>query len=151
LLGTRAAIEACRHDPLARAVRADKLTLAALEATLTLYRDPERARVEIPVLRMLTDSVTEIRRRGETLQKGVGADAELVEGESEVGGGSVPGAKLKTWLVRVPPEPRHLTPDTLSARLRARHPPLIARIGDDRLLPDPRTIFPHQAATAAPP
>ena len=149
LLGTRAAIEACRNDPLARAVRADKLTLAALEATLTLYRDPERALAEIPVLRMLTESVTEIRRRGETLQKAVGADAELVEGESEVGGGSFPGAKLKTWLVRVNPDPRHLTPDTLSARLRASDPPIIARIGDDRVLLDPRTIFPDQVEAVA--
>jgi len=149
LLGTRAAIEACRNDPLARAVRADKLTLAALEATLTLYRDPERALAEIPVLRMLTESVTEIRRRGETLQKAVGADAELVEGESEVGGGSFPGAKLKTWLVRVTPDPRHLTPDTLSARLRASDPPIIARIGDDRVLLDPRTIFADQVEAVA--
>src|SRR5207245_5791422 len=103
LLGTRAAIEACRNDPLARAVRADKLTLAALEATLALYRDPERALAEIPVLRMLTESVAEIRRRGEALQRGVGAGAELVEGESEVGGGSFPGAKLKSWVVRLTP------------------------------------------------
>src|SRR2546429_71572 len=139
LLGTRAAIEACRNDPLARAVLADKPTLAALEATLTLYRDPDRARGEIPVLRMLTEDVAEIRRRGEALQKGVGADAELVEGESEVGGGSFPGAKLKTWLVRVTPDARYLTPDTLSARLRASDPPIIARIGDDRMLLDPRT------------
>src|SRR5439155_894534 len=60
LLGTRDAIAACRNDPLARAVRSDKFTLAALEATLTLYRDPERARAEIPVLRMLTEDVAEI-------------------------------------------------------------------------------------------
>ena len=98
---------------------------------------------------MLTESVTEIRRRGETLQKNVGADAELVEGESEVGGGSFPGAKLKTWLVRVTPDPRHLTPDTLSARLRAGDPPIVARIGDDRVLLDPRTIFPDQVETVA--
>src|SRR5207245_343642 len=84
---------------LARAVRSDKFTLAALEATLALYRDPEQARVEIPVLRMLTEDAAEIRRRGEALQRGVGGAAELIEGESEVGGGSFPGAKLKTWLV----------------------------------------------------
>jgi len=149
LLGTRAAIEACRNDPLARAVRADKLTLAALEATLALYRDPERALAEIPVLRMLTESVTEIRRRGEALQRGLGAGAELVEGESEVGGGSFPGAKLKSWLVRLTPGPRPLTPDTLAARLRAGDPPIVARIGDDRVLLDPRTIFPDQVETVA--
>src|SRR5205823_6442054 len=64
LLGAKAAIEACRTDPLARAVRSDKFTLAALEATLALYRDPGAARQEIPVLRMLTENVAEIRQRG---------------------------------------------------------------------------------------
>jgi len=147
LLGTRAAIEACRNDPLARAVRADKLTLAALEATLVLYREPERARREIPVLRMLTEDVAQIRQRAEALHKGVGTDADVVEGESEVGGGSFPGAQLKTWLVRVNPRP--LTADTLVARLRASDPPVVARIGDDRVLLDPRTIFPDQVETVA--
>jgi L-seryl-tRNA(Ser) seleniumtransferase len=147
LLGTAAAIEACRTDPLARAVRSDKLTLAALEATLSLYRDPEKARLEIPVLRMLTEDVTEIRRRGEALQNGVGGAAELVEGESEVGGGSFPGAKLKTWLVRL--NTRQLTPDALSARLRGSDPPIVARIADDHVLLDPRTISPDDIALVA--
>src|SRR5207237_9400427 len=104
LLGTRDAIAACRNDPLARAVRSDKFTLAALEATLTLYRDPERARAEIPVLRMLTQDVTQIRQRAEALHTGVGKEAEVIEGESEVGGGSFPGGKLKTWPVASPPQ-----------------------------------------------
>jgi len=149
LLGTRAAIAACRKDPLARAVRSDKFTLAALEATLALYRDPERARVEIPVLRMLTEDVTQMRQRAEALQKGVGNDAEVVEGDSEVGGGSFPGAKLRTWLVRLDPGTRHLTPDTLAARLRGGTPPIIARIADDRVVLDPRTIFPDELASVA--
>ena len=142
LLGTRAAIDGCRKDPLARAVRSDKFTLAALEATLAVYRDPERARVAIPVLRMLTEDVEQIRQRAEALHKGVGKDAEVVEGESEVGGGSFPGAKLKTWLVRL--NPQQLAPDTLVARLRANDPPVIARIADDRVVLDPRTIFPDE-------
>ncbi len=147
LLGIEAAIEACRKDPLARAVRSDKLTLAALEATLALYRDPETARRDIPVLRMLTEEITELHRRGEALQKAVGTDAELIEGESEVGGGSFPGAKLKTWLVRL--APRHLTPDTLAERLRGGEPPIVARIADDRVVLDPRTIFPDQIEPVA--
>jgi len=142
LLGTRAAIDACRKDPLARAVRSDKFTLAALEATLALYREPATSRLEIPVLRMLTEDVTQIRQRAEALRKGVGKDAEVVEGESEVGGGSFPGAKLKTWLVRL--NPQQLAPDTLVARLRANDPPVIARIADDRVVLDPRTIFPDE-------
>ena len=149
LLGTKAAIAACRQDPLARAVRSDKFTLAALEATLALYRDPEQARLKIPVLRMLTEDVAEIRRRGEALQRGVGGAAELIEGESEVGGGSFPGAKLETWLVRLTPDTRHPTPDTVAGRLRGADPPIIARIADGRVLLDPRTIFPDQIETVA--
>ncbi len=147
LLGTHSGVEACRKDPLARAVRSDKFTLAALEATLALYRDPEGARAEIPVLRMLTEDVTQIRRRAEALHKDVGGVADLIEGESEVGGGSFPGAKLPTWLVRL--APRNLTPDTLSARLRAGEPPIITRIADDRVVLDPRTIFPDEVETVA--
>jgi len=144
LLGSRAAIKACRTDPLARAVRSDKFTLAALEATLALYRDPVGARRDIPVLRMLTEDVEEIRRRGEALQRAVpaAAEAELVEGVSEVGGGSFPDVTLPTWLVRL--GPRHLTPDTLSERLRLGRPPVIARITGDRVVLDPRTILPDQ-------
>jgi len=149
LLGTKAAIAACRQDPLARAVRSDKFTLAALEATLALYRDPEQARLKIPVLRMLTEDVAEIRRRGEALRRGVGGAAELIEGESEVGGGSFPGAKLETWLVRLTPDTRHPTPDTVAGRLRGTDPPIIARIADGRVLLDPRTIFPDQIETVA--
>jgi L-seryl-tRNA(Ser) seleniumtransferase len=147
LLGRRDAIAACRKDPLARAVRSDKFTLAALETTLALYRDPERARVEIPVLRMLTEDVEQIRQRAEALHKDVGRDSEIVEGESEVGGGSFPGAKLQTWLVQL--HPQHLTPDTLAERLRSGDPPVIARIADDRVVLDPRTIFPDDLEAVA--
>jgi len=147
LLGTRDAIAACRQDPLARAVRSDKFTLAALEATLALYRDPERARGEIPVLRMLTEDVTQIRQRAEALHKGVGKEADVIEGESEVGGGSFPGVKLRTWLLRL--NPQHLAPDTLAGRLRASAPPIVARVADDRVVLDPRTILPDELETVA--
>ena len=147
LLGTKAAIDACRNDPLARAVRSDKFTLAALEATLALYRDPERARAEIPVLRMLTEDVAQIRQRGEALHRTVGSGAVLIEGESEVGGGSFPGVKLNTWLVEL--HPRRLKPDVLTGSLRGADPPIIARIAGDRVVLDPRTIFPDQIETVA--
>jgi L-seryl-tRNA(Ser) seleniumtransferase len=147
LLGSAAAIAACRADPIARAVRADKLTLAALEATLALYRDPETARREIPVLRMLTEDLEGVQRRGQALLQGVTGgerrvEAQLVQGESEVGGGSFPGAKVPTWLVAI--TTRHPTPDTCLGRLRSADPPVIARIADDRVVLDPRTIFPDQ-------
>ena len=144
LLGSAEAIAACRADPIARTVRADKLTLAALEATLALYRDPDTARREIPVLRMLTEDLESVKRRGEALLNAVQrrGEGELVMGESEVGGGSFPGAKLPTWLVAI--TPGHLTPDTYLARLRSAEPPVIARIVADRVVLDPRTILPDQ-------
>ncbi|HYK81520.1 MAG TPA: L-seryl-tRNA(Sec) selenium transferase [Gemmatimonadales bacterium] len=147
LLGSHGAIEACRKDPLARAVRADKLTLAALEATLALYRDPAAARREIPVLRMLTEDPAAIQQGAEALCRAVGRGAEVVAGESEVGGGSFPGVTLATWLVQL--TAARAAPDLLAARLRAAHPPIIARIAADRLLLDARTIFPDQLETAA--
>lgn len=148
LLGTRAALERCRKDPLARAVRSDKFTLAALEATLALYRDPETARREIPVLRMLTDDIGDIRRRGEALVKGVGGEAaQLVEGHSEVGGGSFPGATLDTWLVQL--TSRRTAPDAVATRLRQWEPPIIGRIEHDRVVLDPRTLGADELETVA--
>ncbi len=134
LVGSEQAIGACRADPIARAVRADKLTLAALEATLSLYREPERARKEIPVLRMLTEDLTTIQARAQAL------GGELIEGDSEVGGGSFPGAKLKTWLAGFPDQ-------RLAEKLRANDPPIIARLAGSRVLLDARTIFPEQVDT----
>jgi len=143
LVGTEKAIAACRADPIARAVRADKLTLAALEATLALYRDHTTARREIPVLRMLTEDLGSVKRRATAVLQGVGEKAELVEGDSEVGGGSFPGAKLKTWLVGI----RHAAPDTFVTQLRSHDPPIIARVAGSRVLLDARTIFPEQVET----
>ncbi len=143
LVGTEKAIAACRADPIARAVRADKLTLAALEATLALYRDHTTARREIPVLRMLTEDPESVKRRATALLQGAGDKAELVEGDSEVGGGSFPGVKLKTWLVGI----KHAAPDTYLAQLRSFDPPIIARVAGSRVLLDARTIFPEQVET----
>ncbi|HKA59693.1 MAG TPA: L-seryl-tRNA(Sec) selenium transferase, partial [Gemmatimonadales bacterium] len=134
LIGSETAIAACRADPLARALRADKLTLTALEATLALYRDPETARREIPVLRMLTEDPTSIKARALAL------GGQLIEGDSEVGGGSFPGAKLRTWLAGFPDE-------NLAEQLRRNDPPIIARVAGNRVLLDARTIFPEQIAT----
>ena len=142
-MGTEKAIAACRADPIARAVRADKLTLAALEATLALYRDHTTARREIPVLRMLTEDSDSVKRRATAVLQGVGDKAELVEGDSEVGGGSFPGAKLKTWLVGI----KHPAPDTYVTQLRSFNPPIIARVAGSRVLLDARTIFPEQVET----
>jgi L-seryl-tRNA(Ser) seleniumtransferase len=139
--GRAPAIAAIKTDPLARAVRADKYTLAALEATLALYRDPEVARRDIPTLRMLTIEDVELRRRAETLHRGV-SRSEIIEGFSEVGGGSFPETSLKTWLVRLTAD--RLSADGLIERLRGGDPPIIARIEEGHVVLDPRTILPDQ-------
>jgi L-seryl-tRNA(Ser) seleniumtransferase len=148
VLGKKQAIAACKTDPLARAVRSDKFTLAGLEATLALYRDAETARREVPTLRMLTEDIVEIRRRGEALKEGVdNTSVRLVDGFSEVGGGSFPEAKLPTCLVQLKAD--RLTADSLVERLRGGDPPIIARIEDDHVVLDPRTILPGQEETVA--
>jgi len=131
LVGSEAAITSCRADPIARAVRADKLTLAGLEATLGLYRDKDAAIHAIPILNMLTENEESIRERASRL------GGELIEGDSEVGGGAFPGAKLRTWLAGFPDE-------ALAKRLRANDPPIIARVAGGRVLLDARTILPEQ-------
>ena len=131
LVGKKETIAACRADPVARAVRADKLTLAGLEATLALYRDHTTARREIPVLRMLTEDLAVIKERAERL------GGQLIEGDSEVGGGAFPGATLRTWLAGFPDE-------SLAERLRRNNPPIIARVAGSRVLLDARTILPDQ-------
>jgi L-seryl-tRNA(Ser) seleniumtransferase len=132
LVGRADAIAAARAHPLARALRLDKLSLAALEATLALYRDPERARREIPVLAMLLADGPVLRARAERLAEGIG---EVVEGVAKVGGGALPLLELAGPVVAVsgPPE-------QLAARLRAADPPVVGRIQDGRLLLDPRTL-----------
>ena len=153
VVGRKQAIAACKTDPLARAVRADKYTLAGLEATLGLYRDEETARREIPTLRMLTTEIVELRRRGEALKESVERksverkDVELIEGYSEVGGGSFPEATLPTWLVRLTSD--SLSPDVLIERLRSGDPPIIARIENNHVVLDPRTILPGQEELVA--
>jgi L-seryl-tRNA(Ser) seleniumtransferase len=140
LVGKRDLVSRCRSNPLARALRADKLTLAALEATLALYRDPASAVEEIPVLAMLTASAAELAHRAGQLAAMCPAELkpELRPGESAVGGGSLPGAVLPTTLVAL--DPGALGADGLALRLRLGEPPIVARVGEGRLLLDPRTL-----------
>lgn len=140
LVGSVEAIAACRRNPFARAARADKLTLAALEATLALYHDPEQARREVPVLRMLTESSEVLRARAERLRSLLPESLQpaVLAGESAVGGGAFPGAVLPTSLVVL--SPGAAGAERLAAGLRLGSPPVIARIADDRVLLDPRTL-----------
>ena len=140
LVGDATLVEQCRRNPLARALRADKLTLAALGATLALYEDADTALREIPVLRMLTLDAAELARRAESLAASCPAElrAELVPGESAVGGGSFPGAVLPTTLVAL--DAGSIGPDGLALRLRLGDPAVVARVAGGRVLLDPRTL-----------
>ena len=134
IVGRAEAVAAARAHPLARALRLDKLGLAALEATLQLYRDPERARREIPVLAMLTVSDEVLRARAERLAAATGG--EVVRGDRagrRRSAAAARAARARSWRCPAPP-------DALAARLRAADPPVIGRIEDDRLLLDPRTL-----------
>jgi L-seryl-tRNA(Ser) seleniumtransferase len=143
LVGRRPIIERLKKHPLARAIRADKLCLAALYATLEAYRSGT-ALTEIPVWQMIARPLHELHAVAahwhDSLADTVKAD--VIAGESTVGGGSLPGATLPTALLAL-----HVTgPDAFMARLRAAPTPVIARILDDRVVFDPRTVLAGQDA-----
>jgi len=145
LVGTRAAIDACRRHPLARAVRIDKLSLAALEATLALYRDPEAARRALPVLAMLDADDATLRRRAQELADATGGS--VVDSSARVGGGALPLLELPGPAVAIDPGPAGA--DALAAALRAGDPAVVGRIHDGRLLLDPRTLTDEEAREVA--
>lgn len=147
IVGKAAVIEAIRKNPLNRAVRIDKMTLAALEATLRLYLDPEAARREIPTLAMMTAAPDELARKARKLaailKKALAGHygVKTVPGASRVGGGAFPEHDLPTTLVALTPLGDAPGPDELRRRLLATDPPLAARIEDDAFLLDPRTLL----------
>lgn len=140
LAGRRAIIDQLKTHPLARAVRADKLCLAALAATLAHYRKGDAVEA-IPVWRMIARPLHELRATAEAWARALGG--EVIPGESTVGGGSLPGAMLPTHLLALAAD----SPDQLTAALRAAPTPVIARIAGDCVLLDPRTVLPGQEAT----
>jgi L-seryl-tRNA(Ser) seleniumtransferase len=148
IVGERRFIEQLRKNPLNRALRIDKLTLAGLQATLRLYLDPEQAMREVPTLRMILAPAEELKRRANGLARALkkkleGRAAVSVEpGLSRVGGGAFPEADLPTSLVAI--RPKALAPDPLRNRLLQSEPPLIGRIDQDAFLLDPRTIDPKE-------
>jgi L-seryl-tRNA(Ser) seleniumtransferase len=150
IVGRRAPIDRIRAHPLMRALRADKLTYAALEATLVEYA-AGRAALTVPVQRMLATTAEAVRTRAEIVARAIGALAgwrtSLADGCSAVGGGSAPGVELPTWLVVV--ERDGTSPDALDASLRRLDPPIVARIERDRVVLDLRTVLPEQDAQLA--
>jgi L-seryl-tRNA(Ser) seleniumtransferase len=130
VVGRADLVEKLRRHPLQRALRADKLTLAALEGTLALYLDPERAAREIPVLRMLGEPLEAVRGRAERLAELVGGEVEQTVGR--VGGGALPLAELPSFACGVEEE--------LAAPLREGEPPIVGILRDGRLLLDCRAL-----------
>jgi L-seryl-tRNA(Ser) seleniumtransferase len=130
VVGRAELVERLRRHPLQRALRADKLTLAALEATLGLYLDPERAAAEVPVLRMLAEPAEAVRARAERLAERVGGSVE--ETVARAGGGALPLAELPSFACAVE--------ERLAAPLREGEPPVIGIVRDGKLLLDCRTL-----------
>ena len=138
VVGERSAIAALRRNPLARSYRVDKLTLAALEATLALYRDPARAKREIPVLAMLSTPMETLRRRAKSLVDALAThslDAQVVESEASVGGGAFPTARIPSLALALAGDA-----NALESALRLGEPAVVGRVADGRLLLDLRTI-----------
>ena len=149
LAGSKAVIDRLKKHPLARALRLDKMTLAALEATLRLYLDPERALREVPTLRMLTESPESVAARARTLvDRIVAATGEAfwvaaMPDVSRAGGGALPLADIPTTIVTL--SPRAMSANDLEAALRLGNPTIIGRIRDARVVLDPRTLSDHES------
>ena len=144
ILGKKPYIDRMKRHPLARAIRVDKMTIAALWATLTTYQDLHRAEQEIPTLAMLAVSGEDLRASAAqlcALLKERGVAAEVVAQSGPVGGGSVPTQLLPTFAVALPAD--KLSPNQAEQALRCREKPIIGRITEGRLLLDVRTIFPE--------
>lgn len=148
LVGSSERIAACRSNPMARALRVDKLIYAALEATLASYVR-ERAFQEIPVLQMLAMPAEAVRARATSFTERLASlpsiRLEVRESTSRVGGGAAADAELATWVVSM----RHetMSADAVLAALRRHSPPVIARISEDRVLVDLRTVSVEEEAT----
>jgi L-seryl-tRNA(Ser) seleniumtransferase len=145
ILGRKNFLDPIKINPLARALRIDKLTLAGLESTLLLYLDERRAMEEIPTLRMLSLDTKELKHRGRRLLKRLsgmvkkGMQINLREDVSQVGGGALPLQELPTIVVAI--KPCDFSVNSLETSLRKGEPPVIARINKDEFILDMRTVF----------
>jgi len=154
IVGKKELLDPMKKHPLLRAVRIDKMTLAALEGTLRLYRDERRALAALPTLRMLTAGPDELKARGRRLLRHLlrhmpaGVGLSLAEGHSQAGGGALPLLELPTTLLAV--SCAGLSPHQIESRLRSCTVPVIGRIFKERFLLDLRTLqdddFAHLAA-----
>jgi L-seryl-tRNA(Ser) seleniumtransferase len=143
IVGNKQYVDKLRRHPLARAVRIDKTRLAGLAVTLLHYLK-EEATIKIPVWRMIAAPLEEIERRAGLWAKALGDMAQVVTGETVVGGGSLPGGSLPTRLVAIGGGGRKNMAQAISRQLRLREVPVIGRISEDVLLLDPRTVLPEE-------
>ncbi len=135
IVGKKVLIDKLKKHPLARAVRADKTCLAGVTATLTHYLKDEAER-EIPIVRMMSLTPEQVKVRAEAWREAVG-QGEVVESESTVGGGSLPGESMPTFVLSLQVK----SPDKFLKKLREANPPIIARTWNDQVLLDPRTVL----------
>ena len=152
IVGKKKYIKAMKKHPLARAMRVDKMTFAALEATLMKYRDRKTALRDIPVLRMISASNGEMRKKAERLADAIkrvdpSISVELVPVEDQIGGGSAPMVRLPGWAVSVRDGMK--SADRTERKLRKADIPVIGRINEDRLLLCVRTIADDEIETTA--
>jgi L-seryl-tRNA(Ser) seleniumtransferase len=146
LVGHADLVERLRRHPLARALRIDKLSLAALVATLKLYQPPNDPLERVPVLKMITQNRAVVAQRASRVARKLGAlrgvEANVVDGVSYAGGGALPMNELATRVIRL--EVDGLGPEALAARLRAGNPAVIGRISKGAVHLDPRTVLPNR-------
>jgi L-seryl-tRNA(Ser) seleniumtransferase len=144
--GKKVYIDRILKDPLMRAMRVGKMTLAALHATLSLYRDDAKARQSVPLLRMLSMPVENLKLRAEKIAPQLNrhpmvASCEAVKEEAMLGGGSLPAQKIPTWCVAITPS---VSVDKLTAKLRNSKPAILGRVQKGKLLLDMRTVSPAE-------
>jgi len=147
IVGKKCYIEKMKKNQLTRAFRIDKLTMVALEATLRLYLDEEKAIKAIPTLRMLTESSDSISKRAKTLydmivSRKLDLDIGISNDYSEVGGGALPLEKLPTHAITI--KAKNISSSQLEDRLRKYSTPIFTRVNDDRVIIDLRTVKEEQ-------
>jgi L-seryl-tRNA(Ser) seleniumtransferase len=138
IIGRKDLLDKVKKHPLARAVRADKTCLAGVTATLTHYLKDEAER-EIPIVRMMSMTLEQVRGRAEAWRTEVG-QGEVIKSESTVGGGSLPEESMSTFVLSLNVK----SPDKFLKKLREANPPVIARVENDQIFFDPRTVHEKQ-------
>ncbi|MBK5251458.1 MAG: L-seryl-tRNA(Sec) selenium transferase [Peptostreptococcaceae bacterium] len=152
IVGKKKYLDEMKKNPFTRAFRVDKLTIAGLEATFRHYLDPDEALEKVPTLRFLTASVDCLKDRAERLAEKIkantrGFEISVEKGESQVGGGSMPLEKLPTYVVSI--GGGNISASKIEIGLRKNNPPVIARINEEKVILDVRTIFDGQLAAIA--